>query len=99
MVPFWVPIIIRPLVFIGYPKRDHNFDNHPYILLSPVTLQVRNLLEVFCAERSQRQEKLEGCGSLGDLNSLKGVYVGDYRGVLQGLLRGILVLRLLRFGV
>ena len=24
MVPFWIPIIIRPLT-----KRDHNFDNHP----------------------------------------------------------------------
>ena len=34
MVPFWVPIIIRPLIFrvpLGYPKRDHNFDNQPYI--------------------------------------------------------------------
>ena len=30
MVPFWVPIIIRHL-YLGYPKRDPNFDNHPYI--------------------------------------------------------------------
>ena len=31
MVPLWVPIIIRHLIFRvpGYPKRDHNFDNHP----------------------------------------------------------------------
>ena len=30
MVPFWVPIIIRPLI-LGYPKGDHNFDNPPYV--------------------------------------------------------------------
>ena len=29
MVPFWIPIIIRRLN-LGYPKRDYNFDNHPY---------------------------------------------------------------------
>ena len=29
MVPFWIPIIIRHLIFRD-PKRDHNFDNHPY---------------------------------------------------------------------
>ena len=28
MVPFGVPIIIRHLL-LGYPKRDHNFDNYP----------------------------------------------------------------------
>ena len=28
-VPFWVLIIIRHLIF-RVPKRDHNFDNHPY---------------------------------------------------------------------
>ena len=28
MVPFWIPIVIRHLIFRG-PKRDHNFDNHP----------------------------------------------------------------------
>ena len=28
MGPFWIPIIIRHLVF-RVPKRDHNFDNHP----------------------------------------------------------------------
>ena len=28
MVPFWVPIIVRHLIF-RVPKRDHNFDNHP----------------------------------------------------------------------
>ena len=33
MGPFWVPIIIRPRIFRGYPKRDHNFDNHPYIYI------------------------------------------------------------------
>ena len=30
MVPFWVPIIVRHLIF-RVPKKDHNFDNHPYI--------------------------------------------------------------------
>ena len=29
MVPFWVPIIIRTN-YLGYPKRDINFDNYPY---------------------------------------------------------------------
>ena len=29
MVPFWIPMIIRHLIF-KYPKKDHNFDNHPY---------------------------------------------------------------------
>ena len=28
MVPFWVPTIIRHLYYLGYPKRDPNFDNH-----------------------------------------------------------------------
>ena len=26
-VPFWIPIIIRHLIF-RVPKRDHHFDNH-----------------------------------------------------------------------
>ena len=30
MVPFWVLKTIRHLVFRG-PKRDHHFDNHPYV--------------------------------------------------------------------
>ena len=30
MVPFWIPIIIRHLVF-GYPRRDHNLDNHAFM--------------------------------------------------------------------
>ena len=29
MVPFWVPIIVRHLIF-RVPKRDHNFDNHTF---------------------------------------------------------------------
>ena len=29
MVPFWVPIIERHLLF-RVSKRDHNFNNHPY---------------------------------------------------------------------
>ena len=28
MVPFWIPIIIRHTYYVGYPKRDHNFDDH-----------------------------------------------------------------------
>ena len=30
MVPFWVSIVIRHLLS-RVPKRDHNFDNHPYV--------------------------------------------------------------------
>ena len=34
MVPFWLPIIIRHLIYIyiyiGYPRRDHNFDSRPH---------------------------------------------------------------------
>ena len=30
MVPFVIPITIRHLI-LGYPKRDHTFDNHPYV--------------------------------------------------------------------
>ena len=30
MVPFWVPLIIWHLIF-RIPKRDNNFDNHPYV--------------------------------------------------------------------
>ena len=30
MVPFWIPSIIRHLVYRGPKKGDHNFDNHPY---------------------------------------------------------------------
>ena len=30
MVRFWIPNIIRHLIF-RVPKRDHNFDNHPYV--------------------------------------------------------------------
>ena len=29
MAPFWVPQILSA-VFYKDPKRDHNFDNHPY---------------------------------------------------------------------
>ena len=34
MVPFWVPIIVRHLIFRVPKKRDHNFDNHPLLLLN-----------------------------------------------------------------
>ena len=37
MVPFWVPIIIRHLLF-RVPKRDHNFDNYPYDVTSGLGL-------------------------------------------------------------
>ena len=30
MVPFWIAVIIRHLIFRVPKKRDHNFDNHPY---------------------------------------------------------------------
>ena len=29
MVPFWVPITYGTY-YLGYPNRDHNFDNYPY---------------------------------------------------------------------
>ena len=29
MVPFWVPIILGAVLYLD-PKRDHDFDNHPY---------------------------------------------------------------------
>ena len=29
MVPFWMPTVIRHLIF-RHSKRDHDFDNHPY---------------------------------------------------------------------
>ena len=35
MVPSWVPIIIRHLVYLGYPKRDYNFDNYPHPFKEP----------------------------------------------------------------
>ena len=28
--PFLGTLNIRCRIIIGYPKRDHNFDNHPY---------------------------------------------------------------------
>ena len=31
-VPFWVPNIIRHLIF-RVPKRDHHFDNHLHIYI------------------------------------------------------------------
>ena len=30
MVPFWGTLNIRGRIIMGTPKRDHNFDNHPY---------------------------------------------------------------------
>ena len=30
MLPFWVSVIIRHLLFRVYPKRDLNFDNYPF---------------------------------------------------------------------
>ena len=34
--PFWGTLNNRCRVIIGTPKRDHNFDNHPY---APQTMQ------------------------------------------------------------
>ena len=31
VVPFWIPIVIRHLIF-GVSKKDQNFDNHPHVL-------------------------------------------------------------------
>ena len=43
MVPFWVLSIIRHLVF-RIPKREHNFENHPYRVLNrnPLVLGMAN---------------------------------------------------------
>ena len=43
--PFWVLSIIRHLVFRG-PKRDHNFDNHPYSYSSPLSLGPARLVQI-----------------------------------------------------
>ena len=49
-VPVWVPIIMRHLLYIyiyiylGYPKRDHNFDNHLYLLTTPVRVLMHDIL-------------------------------------------------------
>ena len=37
-VPFWVPIIIRHLLF-RVPKKDPNFDNHPYVVIKTTVMQ------------------------------------------------------------
>ena len=34
MVPFWIPTVIRHLIF-KYLKWDNNFDNHPYTYQGP----------------------------------------------------------------
>ena len=33
MALFWIPIIIRHLIF-RVPKMEHNFENHPYMYLN-----------------------------------------------------------------
>ena len=38
MVPFWVPIIIRHLIFRVPKKKDHNSDNHPYKLQASIAI-------------------------------------------------------------
>ena len=38
MVPFWIPTIIPHRIF-RVPKKDHNFDNHPYV---PINLETVN---------------------------------------------------------
>ena len=45
LVPFWIPIIIRHLIF-RVPKRDHNFDNHPQIF--SIWEQTQLLLAISC---------------------------------------------------
>ena len=36
-VPLWVRNIIRHF-YLGYPKRDPNFDNHPYVAVGDAAL-------------------------------------------------------------
>ena len=39
MVPFWIAIIIRRLIF-RVPKRDHNFDSHLCVYMKSCTVSV-----------------------------------------------------------
>ena len=50
-VPFWIPIIIRHLIF-RVPKRDHHFDNHAcsYVhkIYAGITITQNSRPTVFC---------------------------------------------------
>ena len=43
MVLFWIPVIIRHLLF-QVPRRDRNFDNHPFSFRNRISL---NRLRIF----------------------------------------------------
>ena len=45
MIPFWIPIIIRHLIFRVPEKGDHNFDNHPSNALKAATCEGRVKLQ------------------------------------------------------
>ena len=49
MVPFWVPILVRHLIFRVPKKTGHNFDNHPYSSMSMLRLQNPRPLKWWCA--------------------------------------------------
>ena len=44
MVPFWLLLVIRHLVFRGPKKGDRSFDNHPYLYRSKIySVHIHNL--------------------------------------------------------
>ena len=49
MVPFGVLCILRQLK-ISVPKRDHNFDNHPYTGCLSMMLQANSLRQAACSD-------------------------------------------------
>ena len=60
LVLFWIPIIIRHLIF-RVPKRDHNFDNHPFVIVAVLrpTETVRIRTRLFSWELKCTVEGLE----------------------------------------
>ena len=66
MIPFWVLNIVRHL-FLGYPKRDHNFDNHPIktptVFQEPVELKVSGSSVKSCSNLSATNHSWERLGS------------------------------------
>ena len=58
--PFWIPIIIRHLI-LGYPERDHRFDNHPcrhaYFHTTTLTIHSPRLVGAFRTQTPGRIQK------------------------------------------
>ena len=71
MVPFWVPTKKYGTHYSGYPKRDYNFDNCPYVPC------------VFCALGIQGLGLLGGSSGLGDYLEVRS-YNWDYNSPNMG---------------